>query len=75
VFHIIGHLIGLGGSPIVFHIIGHLIGLGGSSKVFHIIGYLIGLGGSSKVFISWRIVLLVEETQLPGENHRPAASP
>jgi hypothetical protein len=30
VFHIIGHLIGLGGSPIVFHIIGHLIGLGGS---------------------------------------------
>ena len=24
--------------------------------------------------ISWRSVLLVEETGLPGENHRPAAS-
>jgi hypothetical protein len=24
--------------------------------------------------ISWRLVLLVEETGLPGENHRPAAS-
>jgi len=23
--------------------------------------------------ISWRSVLLVEETRLPGENHRPAA--
>jgi len=25
--------------------------------------------------ISWRSVLLVEETGVPGENHRPAASP
>jgi hypothetical protein len=24
--------------------------------------------------ISWRSVVLVEETGLPGENHRPAAS-
>jgi hypothetical protein len=24
--------------------------------------------------ISWRLVLLVEETGVPGENHRPAAS-
>jgi hypothetical protein len=24
-------------------------------------------------FISWRSVLLVEETGVPGENHRPAA--
>jgi hypothetical protein len=24
--------------------------------------------------ISWRSVLLVEETEVPGENHRPAAS-
>jgi len=24
--------------------------------------------------ISWRAVLLVEETGVPGENHRPAAS-
>ena len=24
--------------------------------------------------ISWRSVLLVEETGVPGENHRPAAS-
>ena len=24
--------------------------------------------------ISWRSVLLVEETEIPGENHRPAAS-
>jgi hypothetical protein len=24
--------------------------------------------------ISWRSVLLVEETRVPGENHRPAAS-
>jgi hypothetical protein len=24
--------------------------------------------------ISWRSVLLVEETGIPGENHRPAAS-
>jgi hypothetical protein len=24
--------------------------------------------------ISWRSVLLVEETRAPGENHRPAAS-
>jgi hypothetical protein len=25
--------------------------------------------------ISWRTVLLVEETGVPGENHRPVASP
>ena len=25
-------------------------------------------------FISWRSVLLVEETRVPGEKHRPAAS-
>ena len=25
-------------------------------------------------FISWRLVLLVKETGVPGENHRPAAS-
>jgi hypothetical protein len=25
--------------------------------------------------MSWRSVLLVEETGVPGENHRPAASP
>jgi len=25
-------------------------------------------------FISWRSVLLVEETGVPGENHRPVAS-
>jgi hypothetical protein len=25
-------------------------------------------------YISWRSVLLVEETVVPGENHRPAAS-
>jgi hypothetical protein len=25
--------------------------------------------------ISWRPVLLVEETRVPGENHQPAASP
>jgi hypothetical protein len=24
--------------------------------------------------VSWRLVLLVEETGVPGENHRPAAS-
>jgi hypothetical protein len=24
--------------------------------------------------ISWRLVLLVDETGVPGENHRPAAS-
>jgi len=24
--------------------------------------------------ISWRLVLLVEETEVPGENHRPVAS-
>ena len=24
--------------------------------------------------ISWRSILFVEETELPGENHRPAAS-
>ena len=24
--------------------------------------------------ISWRLVLLVEETAVPGENHRPVAS-
>jgi hypothetical protein len=24
--------------------------------------------------ISWRSVLLVEETEVPGENHRPVAS-
>jgi len=24
--------------------------------------------------ISWRLILLVEETGIPGENHRPAAS-
>jgi hypothetical protein len=26
-------------------------------------------------YISWRSVLLVEEIGVPGENHRPAASP
>jgi hypothetical protein len=40
-------------------------------------------GGSVKVFyatfnnisfISWQSVLLVEETRIPGENHRPVAS-
>ena len=25
--------------------------------------------------ISWRLVLLAEETEVPGENHRPVASP
>jgi hypothetical protein len=24
--------------------------------------------------ISWQLVLMVEETEVPGENHRPAAS-
>jgi len=24
--------------------------------------------------ISWRLVLLMEKTEVPGENHRPAAS-
>ena len=26
-------------------------------------------------FIQWRSVLLVEETGIPGENHRPAINP
>jgi hypothetical protein len=41
------------------------------------------LGGWGMVFnttfnnilvISWQVVLLVEETGVPGENHRPAAN-
>ena len=29
---------------------------------------------NNNLVISWRSVLLVEETGVPGENHRPAAS-
>ena len=49
----------------------------------HTFSYAIGVTDRVMVFnaifnnlsvISWRSVLLVEETGVPGENHRPAAS-
>ena len=44
-----------------------------------VVGWLVGLMAFNATFnnisvISWRSVLLVEETGVPGEKHRPVAS-
>jgi len=38
------------------------------------LGFVYGATFNNISVISWRSVLLVEETRVPGENHRPVAS-
>jgi len=46
----------------------------GDSQRVRVMVMVFNATGNNISVISWRSVLLVEETGVPGENHRPAAS-
>jgi hypothetical protein len=46
----------------------------GITKMLVMVSYMINVTFNNISAISWRSVLLMEETGVPGENHWPAAS-